>query len=1053
MHLRRSNLYCLPRRARWRRLLALLLAAVCLLAPWPAAPVQGQAPTSTAVMVEFDAPPTARIYAAALAADPVNGRASATRAAQAHLARLDAAQRELLPRLAQVDATVLYRTQRVYNGIALRIDRAHLAGLAQLPGVKAVHPLRPKTPDLTHSTPHIGGPALWAGLAGLPAVQGEGIRIGIIDTGIDYLHVDFGGPGVGYAQNDRRIIGDVVGFPSAKIAGGYDFVGETYNADPAAGDGFQPLPEPDPDPYDCYAHGTHVAGIAGGYGVTADGRTYTGSYGADLDAADFSIGPGVAPHAQLYALKVFGCTGSSDVVDLAIEWAVDPNGDGDFADRMDVINLSLGSPYGDAYDTTAAAADNAAAAGVIVVASAGNSRDNYFIVGAPSTGDGVVSVAATTQTTTGASFAAAGDAPVSDTVAAFSSRGPRRGDAALKPEIAAPGVAIVSAAAGSGNGARSLSGTSMAAPHVAGALALLRQLHPDWRAAELKALLMNSSSTLVSDGNQQVYAPGRIGAGRIDLAAAGAATAVAFDADHPARVGISFGAPAVIDHYSAVRNVRIVNKAQAPASYVAAYLPVTDLPGVTVIAPATPITVAAQGELALPLQFHADASTMQDVRDPTVAANQGATRAWLSEASGHLMFWPQGAALHATLVDADGAAQGDAALTFDPATHTLEYHVTLTDRAAARATRVAVTVHGRSLADTVTADGRGVLTLTPAAVMALAAQQLLLQVTPAVGTFSGRITSAAPVLHLPVYAAPRAVANLRAAGPLDFPSDTTVAGALQLVGTAPLTAPVSLSILQLASPNSLPPGAAPGEIDRFDHADLRYVGVAGAPPAGGGTLAETTLYFALTTYAPWSTPNEVQFSVYIDRNEDGYPDGVLVNSNVERFLTSRTDNDAYVTVFYDLNNDEKMITGPLNGIDVATVDTLPLLNATMVLGVNAATLGLSAEDTGFDYQVVTVSNDLFGRENMTVEETPMLHFDLRGQPYTFAENGAGALLASLAGDAPFTLRSWLNVTRFLDAGQPRLLLLHHRSAPENAAETPSVRYAWPHQVRLPLVAR
>jgi subtilisin family serine protease len=237
MHLRRSNLYCLPRRARWRRLLALLLAAVSLLAPWPAAPVQGQAPTSTAVMLEFDAPPTARIYAAALAADPVNGRASATRAAQAHLARLDAAQRELLPRLAQVDATVLYRTQRVYNGIALRIDRAHLAGLAQLPGVKAVHPLRPKTPDLTHSTPHIGGPALWAGLAGLPAVQGEGIRIGIIDTGIDYLHVDFGGPGVGYAQNDRRIIGDVVGFPSAKIAGGYDFVGETYNADPTAGGG------------------------------------------------------------------------------------------------------------------------------------------------------------------------------------------------------------------------------------------------------------------------------------------------------------------------------------------------------------------------------------------------------------------------------------------------------------------------------------------------------------------------------------------------------------------------------------------------------------------------------------------------------------------------------------------------------------------------------------------------------------------------------------------------------------------------------------------------
>jgi subtilisin family serine protease len=307
----RTTTHFTPRRRAWRRaMLVLLLAWVVGLAGAPAAGMAAPAAGRAAVMVELAAPPTAQLYAATLAGDPAHGRAAATRAAQAHLARVEAAQRDLLPRLAQLDATVLYRTQRVYNGVATLVDRAQLAALAHLPGVKAVHPLLPKTPDVARSAPHIGAPALWEGVAGLPAVQGEGVRIGIIDTGIDYLHVDFGGPGTGYSANDRRVIGDVAGFPSLKIAGGYDFVGETYNADPTAGN-YQPVPEPDPDPYDCYGHGTHVAGIAGGYGVTTAGATYTGSYTDDLDPAGFVVGPGVAPRAELYALKVFGCAGSS----------------------------------------------------------------------------------------------------------------------------------------------------------------------------------------------------------------------------------------------------------------------------------------------------------------------------------------------------------------------------------------------------------------------------------------------------------------------------------------------------------------------------------------------------------------------------------------------------------------------------------------------------------------------------------------------------------------------------------------------------------------------
>lgn len=67
----------------------------------------------------------------------------------------------------------------------------------------------------------------------------------------------------------------------------------------------------------------------------------------------------------------------------AIEWAVDPNGDGDFSDRLDVVNMSLGSSYGTAYDTSAVASDNAVLAGVAIVTSAGNSNDIYYITGAP----------------------------------------------------------------------------------------------------------------------------------------------------------------------------------------------------------------------------------------------------------------------------------------------------------------------------------------------------------------------------------------------------------------------------------------------------------------------------------------------------------------------------------------------------------------------------------------------------------------------------------------------------------------------------------------------
>src|SRR5438876_2490534 len=288
--------------------------------------------------------------------------------------------------------TVVANYQVAYNGIKVRIAHDRVKELAALPGVVAVRPLQLMKPDNIRGIPLIGTPAVWQSLG----LHGEGVKIAIIDSGIDYTHANFGGPGTAdaytaaHARADDGTPADPALFgPSApRVKGGIDLVGDSYNPDPAAGTAFQPKPHPDPNPLDCNGHGSHVAGTAAGSGVTSTGTTYTGPYNAStLTAPDnFNIGPGVAPKADLYAVRVFGCEGPTDVVVGAIEWAVDND--------MDVINMSLGSTFGSKDDPSAVASTNAAKAGVIVVASAGNAGPSPYVIGSPSTADGAISVAA-----------------------------------------------------------------------------------------------------------------------------------------------------------------------------------------------------------------------------------------------------------------------------------------------------------------------------------------------------------------------------------------------------------------------------------------------------------------------------------------------------------------------------------------------------------------------------------------------------------------------------------------------------------------------------------
>ena len=347
-----------------------------------------------------------------MAGDPVavvdaRGGNKLTNAQRASIrADLKGKQDAIAPSIRQVGGTVLGQMADAYNGILVRTAVGAIPTLSTLPGVTNVVAVKSFRPDNLHGGGVIDAPQAWQSFAG--ANPGEGVKVADVDSGVDYTHADFGGPGTAaaytaaHAHADDPTLDPTVsawfGPAAPKVKGGFDFVGDNYDAEGATDAAKTPVP--DPNPLDCNSgstagHGTHVSGTMAGFGVKADGTTYTGSYDAStvssLDATQlfptaWKVGPGIAPKADLYMYRVFGCNGSSSVVSLGIDRAV--------ADGMNVINLSLGSPFGGQDDPTSVAVQNALDAGVTVVASAGNSGSAGYIVGSPSTVNGALSVAA-----------------------------------------------------------------------------------------------------------------------------------------------------------------------------------------------------------------------------------------------------------------------------------------------------------------------------------------------------------------------------------------------------------------------------------------------------------------------------------------------------------------------------------------------------------------------------------------------------------------------------------------------------------------------------------
>ena len=236
----------------------------------------------------------------------------------------------------------------LFNGFSVAINSANRERLARLPGVAAMYPIfrvdAPSPEEAAGTAPDLVAAITMTGAKEAQdsrGLTGNKIRVGIIDSGIDVDHPAFGGLGTP----------GTTPFPSTRVAYGYDFVGDGYDAGGVTG---STTPVPDNNPDDCGGHGTHVSGIVGGNG------------GGIV---------GVAPGVTFGAYRVFGCNGStsSDILLAALERA--------YADKMQVINQSLGAGRQWPQYPTAKASSLLAKKGVIMVASIGNNGPGRQLAG------------------------------------------------------------------------------------------------------------------------------------------------------------------------------------------------------------------------------------------------------------------------------------------------------------------------------------------------------------------------------------------------------------------------------------------------------------------------------------------------------------------------------------------------------------------------------------------------------------------------------------------------------------------------------------------------
>jgi subtilisin family serine protease len=442
------------------------------------------------------------------------------------------------------DLSVQRRYSTVLDGLAVKLPQSEVDRLQSVDGVTKVYPnvsyhsLRTTTPSF------IGAPALWGPRL---ASAGQGVKIGIIDDGVDRVHPYFSARGYkmprGFPKGNKR-------FTDAKVIVARAFAPHApkwkYARRP-----FDPVNS---------EHATHVAGIAAGnYRTKAGGSRVSG----------------VAPRAYIGNYKVltipddgFGLNGNSAEIVAGIEAAV--------RDGMNVINLSLGEAEIDpSRDIVARALDGAAAAGVVPVVAAGNDFEDLGSGSVASPGSSASAITAAAESQSGpfiSSFSAGGPTPVS---------------LRMKPDVTAPGEDVLSSVPRRDGTWARFSGTSMAAPHVSGAAALLRQRHRGWTVQQIKSALVLTGKPVLGPNGAEADTT-REGGGTIDLVQAdrplvfASPTSLAFGFVQPGNSTQQQIALSDAGGGSGVWNVSTTLQ-QPPAGAAVTVNPVTTVPGALLI--------------------------------------------------------------------------------------------------------------------------------------------------------------------------------------------------------------------------------------------------------------------------------------------------------------------------------------------------------------------------------------------------------------------------------------------------------------------------------------